>query len=223
MCNSGCIEFGVKNLTIEEVKGKKIVEVGSYDVNGSLRPIIESWGEPAQYIGVDIMEGSGVDMICDAEDILDRFGRESFDVVISTELLEHVRDWRKVFSNLKQICKKEGVILITTRSYGFGYHGHPYDFWRYEPEDMEQIFSDCRILSLQKDSRDPGVYIKVQKPADFDENKLSDIKLYSIIADERVTEITSQHLKDFSIRYFLRKVPGKALKNILFKAMKLFY
>ena len=57
MCNSACIEFGVRNLTFEEVTGKKIIEIGSYDVNGSLRPIIEAWGNPDEYVGVDIIDG----------------------------------------------------------------------------------------------------------------------------------------------------------------------
>ena len=107
MCHASCITFGAVNLYPEEVKGKRIIEVGSQDVNGSLRPIIESW-KPAEYIGVDLVEGSGVDVICDAEEIVERFGRESFDVVISTEVLEHVRDWRKVLSNIKNICRPGG-------------------------------------------------------------------------------------------------------------------
>ena len=54
MCNANGIVFAVKNLNLEEIKGKKIIEVGAYDVNGSLRPIIESWKETAEYVGVDI-------------------------------------------------------------------------------------------------------------------------------------------------------------------------
>jgi len=92
MCNSECIEFGVRNLTIEEVTGKKIIEIGSNDVNGSLRPIIEAWGKPDEYVGVDIIDGPGVDLICPAEKIIEKFGKESFDIVISTEMIEHVRD-----------------------------------------------------------------------------------------------------------------------------------
>ena len=145
MCNSACIEFGVRNLAIEDVKGKKIIEVGSYDFNGSLRPIIEAWGNPDKYVGVDIIDGPGVDLVCPAEKIIEKFGKESFDIVISTEMLEHVRDWRKVISNIKNICKPNGLILLTTRSYGFGYHDFPYDFWRYESEDMKSIFF---IISL---------------------------------------------------------------------------
>lgn len=222
MCNSACIAFGVKHLTIKEVKRKKIIEVGSHDVNGSFRPIIESWGEPSEYVGVDIINGPGVDMVCPAEDIVEKFGKESFDVVISTELLEHVRDWRKVIKNIKNICKPNGIILITTRSYGFGYHGYPYDFWRYELEDIKHIFSDCKIHALQKDDSDPGAFIKAQKPTQFVENDMTNYKLYSIVVDKRVNEITEQHLRDFRIFYLLRKVSNKKLKNFMFKTIKMF-
>lgn len=221
MCNLSCIAFGVKHLTIKEVRGKKVIEVGSYDVNGSLRPIVESWGEPAEYLGVDIEKGPGVDVICNAEDIVEKFGKESFDVVISTELLEHVRDWGKAISSIKNICKPNGIILITTRSYGFGYHGYPYDFWRYELEDMEHIFSDCEILALQSDYRDPGVFVKAKKPAKFVEKDLTGYKLYSVVVNKRVREVTDGDLRDLQIFYLLRKISNEKLKKFLFNVVKL--
>ena len=216
MCHVSCIIFGVKNLTKEEIKGKRIIEVGSYDVNGSLRPIIESWGV-AEYIGVDIEKGPGVDIICNAENLVEKFGKESFDVVISTELLEHVRDWRKVISNIKNICKSNGIILITTRSYGFWYHGYPYDFWRYELEDMKHIFSDCEILKIEKDTQVPGVFIKVKKLNKFIQEDLSSYKLYSVILNKRVENITN---KDFRNPYFMWLIFKIKLKDFVFKAGK---
>ncbi len=218
MCEVSCIVFGVKNLNKEEIKGKRVIEVGSYDVNGSFRPIIESW-EPREYIGVDIEKGPGVDIICNAENLVEKFGKESFDVVISTELLEHVRDWRKVISNIKNICKPNGIILITTRSHGFVYHAYPYDFWRYELEDMKHIFSDCEILALEKDYQAPGVFIKVRKPNKFIENELSNYKLYSIVVNKRIKELTD---RDFRNPYFVRLILIEKLKNFRFKVHSLF-
>jgi len=220
MCNSSCIAFGVKNLSIDEVRGKKIIEVGSYDVNGSLRPIIESWGEPGEYVGIDIEKGQGVDFICSAEKIVEKFGKESFDVVISTELLEHVRDWRKVITNIKNVCKSNGLVLITTRSYGFGYHAYPNDFWRYELDDIKYIFSDFEILAFQNDDRDPGVFIKAKKPIKYTEKDLATYKLYSVVVNKRVRQITDKDLRDLQIYHFLRKVPNKKLKSFIFRVVK---
>jgi SAM-dependent methyltransferase len=197
MCNVNCILFGTRNLLDEEIRGRRILEVGSCDVNGSLRPFVES-RKPSEYIGIDIVAGRGVDLICSAEDLLDRFGEESFDVVISTELLEHVRDWRKVISNLKRVCKAGGIILITTRSIGFPFHSYPYDYWRYEPEDMEEIFSDCEIQVLERDP-DKGVFLKAAKPLNFEEEELPDYQLYSVAVNRRVKQISDKDLRNWHL------------------------
>ena len=200
MCNQSCIQFGAKNLTGEEIKEKRVLEVGSVDVNGNLRPIVEAHG-PREYVGVDIEKGRGVDVVCRAEDILQTFGRESFDAVISTEMLEHIRDWRTVVSNIKNICRPGGVVLLTTRSHGFKYHGFPYDFWRYEQEDMKNIFSDFEIQALQGDPEMPGVLLKAKKPAHFAEKDLSEYKLYSIVTNRKMKELRDG---DFNNFYFKR-------------------
>jgi SAM-dependent methyltransferase len=179
MCNSWCIKYWSERISKEQVEGKKVIEVGSLDVNGSLRSIIEMLN-PSEYVGVDITEGRGVDIICDAEDIIEHFGRERFDFVVSTELIEHVKNWQKVVSNIKNICMPEGTIIVTTRSYGFPYHGYPYDFWRYEIADMAKIFADCTIEILEPDESEPGVFMRAKKPKGFLERDLSSYELYSI-------------------------------------------
>jgi predicted SAM-dependent methyltransferase len=196
MCTLGSLRFGENNLSTAEVKGKRVIEIGSYNVNGGPRAHIEKL-RPAEYIGVDIEEGNGVDVVCRAEDVRKRYGDESFDVVVSTEMLEHVRDWRTILSNLKNICRPNGVILVTTRSFGYRYHGWPYDFWRYEPSDMERIFSDCRIIKIEQDMVEPGVFLKAIKPDKFRENDLSDIELYSVVTGKRVKNIDERVLNEF--------------------------
>lgn len=199
MCHPSCIVFGAINLKKEDIEGKKVIEIGSYDVNGSIRSIIKSLN-PAEYLGVDLEEGPGVDLVCGAEEILNCFHDEFFDVVISTEMIEHVLDWRKVISNIKKITKPDGIILLTTRSYGFPFHPSPTDFWRFEYEDMESIFSDCEILVLEKDHEFPGVFIKVRKPLKFNEKDLSNNILYSIITDRKETMITEKDYKNWHYR-----------------------
>ena len=66
MCNASGIVFGATALTPADVEGKRVIEVGAYDVNGSLRPVLTGW-KPAEYMGVDIAEGPGVDVICPVE------------------------------------------------------------------------------------------------------------------------------------------------------------
>lgn len=219
MCNVDGIKWGAKNLTKEEIKGKRIIEVGSYDINGSLRYIVELL-EPAEYIGTDIAKGPGVDVICPAENLVEKFGKESFDVVISTCTLEHIKDWKKAISNIKNICKPNGIILIIVPS-DWPYHECPYDFWRYKKEDIKSIFSDCSILLLEEDPQIPSlVYVKIIKPDEFIEKELLNYQLYSVIVNKRIRKIQNKDFRSFYFRYTFFK---KNIKNIVLKVGKIIF
>ena len=112
MCHISVIEFFIENVEKDEFKNKKVLEVGSKYVNGSVRPLIECFCSPKEYVGVDIEPGKFVDLILPAEKLVEYFGSESFDVIIATELLEHVQNWRLVVDNLKGVLKRGGYIYI---------------------------------------------------------------------------------------------------------------
>jgi SAM-dependent methyltransferase len=189
MCHVAVIEFFIENVEREEFENKRVLEVGSKYVNGSVRPLIERFCSPREYIGIDIEAGKFVDLILPAEKLVRYFGPESFDIVISTEVLEHVQNWRLVIDNMKGVLKRGGYIYITTRSYGFPYHAAPYDFWRYSLEDMKKIFSDFEIIRLVKDHEALGVFLKARKTFNWSPIYLSDVALYSMILGRRTTLI----------------------------------
>jgi SAM-dependent methyltransferase len=188
MCNLAVIEFFMENVKLEEFEGRRVLEVGSKYVNGSVRPLIERFFKPKEYVGIDIEPGKFVDMICPVR-ITEYFGELSFEVVIATELLEHVVDWRLAIGNMKAVLKPNGYIYITTRSQGYHYHAFPYDFWRYELEDMKMIFSDFEIITLKRDHQEPGIFLKAMKPANWKPADLSNITLYSMILGRRTKTI----------------------------------
>jgi len=213
MCNIDCFKWGGKNLIEEEIKGKRVIEVGSFDINGSLRYLVKLLS-PSEYVGVDLLKGPGVDVICSADNLVQKFGKESFDAVISTCMLEHTRNWKKDISNIKNICKPNGIILIIVPSH-WPYHEYPYDFWRYEKEDIKNIFSDCDILVLEEDSQRPSlVYSKIRKPKEFIEKDLSQYQLHSVIVNKRINEIQD---KDFRSLYFRLLVFKAKIRSALLK------
>jgi SAM-dependent methyltransferase len=219
LCNQACIDFGRKHLTETDIRDKHIIEVGSLDVNGSLRPYLVSL-RPKLYIGVDINAGSGVDEICSAEELVSHFGEEKFDVLISTELLEHIRNWRIAISNMKRVVKPRGVILITTRSRGAEYHGFPYDFWRFERSDMEKIFADFEIEVLLDDPLSPGVLMKARKREPFIEVDCKEISLYSVLVRKKL--VKDPRISIAIVQFFRLATPifSKILPESLKKYLK---
>lgn len=203
MCHASVIFFGVKNLNREDIENKRVIDVGSHSYNGNMSIVAEKL-HPQEYIGVDMIPGPGVDVVCLAEDLVEKFGEHSFDTVISNELMEHARNWREVISNMKRILKPGGTILLTTRGRGFKIHAYPHDYWRYEVEDMQKIFSDFNIEILIPDPQAPGILLKAKKPQNFVENDLSQIALFSVVTDKR-----SLTLSDGDVEAFIKRQERK--------------
>ena len=168
-----------KILTINDLRGKSVIEIGSKNVNGTVRPIMELL-EPRSYVGVDIEPGDGVDLICSMCDLINRFGKNNFDVAISTCLLEHIKNWQEAVSNLKHVVKEGGLIIVAV-PHLWEYHGHPCDYWRFTSQDLKQIFSDCTIEGLiVEEGSQTNIIAKIRKPLGFIENNLASYQLKSI-------------------------------------------
>ena len=154
-------------LTADDVRGRTVLEVGACDVNGSVRPIIENLG-PASYLGVDNTNGPRVDKVADCGDLIATFGWGAFDVVVSTEMLEHVADWRRCIANLAGVTAEEGLLVVTTRSPGYPYHAFPEDYWRYTPDVLSGILTAIGLDVIDcfpdPDAGMPGVVAKARKP-----------------------------------------------------------
>jgi SAM-dependent methyltransferase len=213
--NVAVLDFFMRSVDCEEFAGRRVLEVGSKFVNGSVRPLIERFCRPREYVGVDIEAGKYVDVVLPAERLVEYFGLESFDAVISTEVLEHVFDWRTVVNNIKAVLKPGGFIYITTRSRGFPYHAYPHDYWRYEIEDMEKIFGDFEIIALEKDWEAPGVFLKARKPTSWSPNDLSQIELYSMVVGRRTKELISMDKAPLARRLGIRLYQSKTIRHIV--------
>jgi len=187
MCTTDCIDFIRAEIETVSLAGMRVLEVGAYDVNGSIGDLVRKGGA-ANYVGVDIVPGPGVDVLCDVQDLATRFGKDSFDVVVTTEMMEHVPDWRSAMANMKAVLRPGGTLLLTTRSRGCAFHGYPGDYWRYEPEDMREIFGDMQIEALERDrSGTPGIFVRASKPLDWSSGAtLEGVRLYSIVWRRRI-------------------------------------
>ena len=163
--------FAVSATDPEDVAFKRVLEVGSMNVNGSVRSHVEARG-PAVYVGTDMRDGPGVDLVIAAGDLPAYLawpgGDSGFDIVISTEMLEHAADWQAAVRGMIGALAPGGVLVLTTRSEGFPYHPHPEDHWRFSVEAMGQVVKsaglDVERLEADPDPASPGVFVKARKP-----------------------------------------------------------
>lgn len=95
----------------------KVLEIGSLDINGSIRPIFYPFAE--KYIGIDIQEGPGVDVVTSATDYLKP---GYFDIVICAEVFEHTPDWKKIIDNSYENLVDGGIFISTMAGEGRAPH-----------------------------------------------------------------------------------------------------
>lgn len=122
------MEWFVKNYIGNECRGKRLLDVGSYSVNGSYRDLLRECH--IEYVGLDMEAGPNVDVV--PEDIYcwDCLEDESFDYIISGQAFEHIEfPWITIKEMHKKL--KPGGIVCLTAPNGGPEHKYPYDCYRY--------------------------------------------------------------------------------------------
>jgi len=113
-----------------------VVEIGSQDVNGSLRSIAPIGFE---YVGVDFQDAKGVDIVLDDPYSLP-FDSESVDIVLSSSCFEHSEMFWLVFLEVMRILKPSGLFYLNAPSTG-SFHRYPVDCWRFYPDSGKAMVS----------------------------------------------------------------------------------
>lgn len=134
-----------------------VVDIGSYDVNGSYRTLFDS---PAwSYCGVDLSAGPGVDIaLTSPYRIPLRTG--SVDLVISGQAFEHIEFFWNTWLEMIRVLKPHGMIFLIAPSRGEE-HRYPQDCWRFYPDGYRALakFGHCDLLEVSTDwgpHPDPG-------------------------------------------------------------------
>jgi SAM-dependent methyltransferase len=109
--------------------GLTIAEIGSQNVNGSLREVAPAG---AKYIGLDFVDGAGVDIVI-ADPYVLPLPDASVDVVVSSSCFEHSEFFWLVFLEAMRILKPSGLFYLNAPSNGY-FHRYPVDCWRFYPD-----------------------------------------------------------------------------------------
>jgi SAM-dependent methyltransferase len=199
--NVSILGFAISQLS-PVIPGKTVIEVGSQGEGGRLRKLLAPFGA-ASYTGIDIFPGDGVDVVCDVNDAPGRI--PPADVVVSTEMLEHVENWRGAVRSMKALTRPGGWLLVTTRSEGFRRHCWPSDHWRFSVSDFQRIFADFDHGRILPDPMEPGVFFCGRKEPGAPEADLDAVR--PVPAPDH---FDSSDWKGMTVRYLVRGIPHAA-------------
>ena len=120
---------------VHQVDGP-VLEVGSreYGSTSSFRAIYQG-----EYVGVDMSEGPGVDVVADLTETTAGLDEGRFALAICCSVLEHVRKPWRFAENLTRLVRPGGQLYMSV-PWVWRYHPYPDDYFRFSARGVESLF-----------------------------------------------------------------------------------
>lgn len=156
------------------VTGRRVVEIGAYNVNGSVAPLFI---HAAEYVGVDIRPGPGVQVVVEPGQALaqaiEAHTLLGFDVCVTTETIEHAADPEQMLRDAWEVLRPGGLLLLTGAAPERQPHGCdggsvvPPDehYQNIDPAQLREWLRDWTDVEVEHDPAAGDVYARAVKPA----------------------------------------------------------
>ena len=143
-------DFAKKNIRSNEKY--KVLDVGSQMIDGqqgigSYKSIFDKYPN-VDYTGCDMVVGLNVDIVLKSPYNWSNIPENSFDFVISGQMLEHVEFPWLTFIEINRVLKPGGICCIIAPSAGI-MHNYPLDCYRYYPDGMSALASYASLEVLE--------------------------------------------------------------------------
>jgi SAM-dependent methyltransferase len=126
-----------------------IVDIGSWDVNGSYKPLLSEPGW--RYCGVDLAAGPNVDVVMTSPYQLP-MASHSVDVLVSGQAFEHIEFFWLTWLEICRVVKPGGLIFLIAPSRG-PEHRYPQDCWRFYPDGFRALahYGSLELIEVSTD------------------------------------------------------------------------
>jgi len=190
---------GIKEFISTNGEKIKVLDFGC-----GMKPFSKYFSNCEEYIGVDIYRGKVVDVVYDGVKL--PFPDNSFDLIISSSVLEHVEDINACISEANRVLKPNGKFLSVVPFINH-VHGSPYDFRRPTRYGWEKLFKpyfkkikiqsvDSRwqcVFNMLTASINNSIYFILRKINNYFKNNQEQIK--PLISDGGASYETKNKLK----------------------------
>lgn len=126
--------FDTYSTSLSSLSEVHVVEIGSQDVNGSLRAVCP---KNFKYTGLDFQKAKGVDIVLDDPYKLP-FEENSVDIILSSSCFEHSEMFWLVYLEVIRVLKPGGLFYLNAPSSG-SFHRFPVDCWRFYPDSGKAL------------------------------------------------------------------------------------
>ncbi len=117
-----------------------VLEVGSRQVQVPNEFQWQSFIPNCDYTGFDVLDGKNVDVVGDAHLLDTYFPANSFDVVVSSAVFEHLAMPWVVAENIARLLKVGGHVAIETH-FSYAEHELPWHFFQFNANALEMLFN----------------------------------------------------------------------------------
>ncbi len=100
-------------------------------------------------VALDVQRGRGVQIIGDAQAL--GIGDGSFEVVLCTEVLEHLPEPQRAIDEMFRVLSPGGLLLLTTR-FVFPIHDAPHDYFRFTKYGLRHLLRRFEIVELEEET-----------------------------------------------------------------------
>src|SRR5580698_2793087 len=130
------------------------------DVGGKGKPYACFFADRVtNHFVLDIAPSTSVDLVGDARNM--PLSDASIDVVLITQVLEHIPEPIAVISEIRRVLKPGGTLLLSVPSI-FPQHGSPGDYWRYMPQGLHWILRDFKNVVVRGEAGTiPSIFLVV--------------------------------------------------------------
>lgn len=126
---------------------KRILDVGSYDVNGSYKHLFDDISN-YEYVGLDMVDGPNVDYVPRDPYNWEGLEDDSFDFIISGNAFEHIEYPWLTICEIEKKLKKGGVACIIAPN-SIPEHRYPVDCYRYFADGFRALAKWANLTVIQ--------------------------------------------------------------------------
>ncbi len=147
LVDGGYLLLGEIARTLKEARDRYLAPpVRILDIGCGEMPYYPLFAEAAsEYVGADLEPGRGIRYVGPVEDL--DVGDDRFDLVLLTQVLEHVRRPQRALATAAASLHEGGYAFVTTHGV-YPFHPYPTDYWRWTQQGFEALVEDVPELEL---------------------------------------------------------------------------